>query len=347
MSGRIASAGSIAGSFVLLFVVFSAALFGLTYVPELEAFRSDLALLLGAAFVLALIPTIFLIVRTLRRRAELRRQERERLQREEVERRRRQRQAALENRQKEEAHKQRQAQLAQSLEHAVSQSRSLLPMLTTSLAQASQRLTQAKQEYADGAFAPFWVAIEKTSAALEAYSVAIATIEKNALDYRELKAEFGGNPPSLHVVTAYPDPTRIVNQMKALVLKARRDFQFAAIYDQRRTDALLQVGLMRLASALDGLGTRFANAIGNLGGRVEGAVDQGFEAQVEAASRQEASIAASEEGARRADAAREEAIRRAEASLARERHQEGQLREREVSHKLGTSPRSPKPGSRR
>jgi hypothetical protein len=53
-----------------------------------------------------------------------------------------------------------------------------------------------------------------------------------------------------------------------IVRKAQSDFQFATIYEQRKTNQLLVAGFTNLAQALDGMGQRIASSIDDLGDRI-------------------------------------------------------------------------------
>jgi methyl-accepting chemotaxis protein len=56
--------------------------------------------------------------------------------------------------------------------------------------------------------------------------------------------------------------------MKAMVRKAQCDFQFAIIYEQRKTNKILIAGFTNLAQALEGMGDRISASIDSLSGLV-------------------------------------------------------------------------------
>jgi hypothetical protein len=80
-------------------------------------------------------------------------------------------------------------------------------------------------------------------------------------------------------------------RMKALVYKAQRDFQFATIYEQRRTNQILVAGFASFGSTLAGLAAKIAQSLYDVresieavGTRVAAAVAEAGEGVVEAVS---------------------------------------------------------------
>lgn len=51
------------------------------------------------------------------------------------------------------------------------------------------------------------------------------------------------------------------DRLRSIVGKAQRNFQFATIYEQRRTNQLLVAGFENLAQALDGIGFHIQSSI--------------------------------------------------------------------------------------
>lgn len=185
-------------------------------------------------------------------------------------------------REQEASERARQNGLLTSMRELVQLASTAIDMLPRHLETASSQLNVAEEEFAERAFAPFWAAVECASNALASYSASIDSVEKSARNYQEAKKDYHGRAPSYEVATAYPDPSYILERMKGVVRRAQKDFQFSAIYEQRKTNSLLQHGFMQLASSLDSLGDRFEWSIDRLGGRVVQAIGAAAEAQIEA-----------------------------------------------------------------
>lgn len=65
------------------------------------------------------------------------------------------------------------------------------------------------------------------------------------------------------------DTAVTAERMKAIVRKAQRSFQFATIYEQRKTNQILIAGFTNLAEALDQMAYRITDSIDNLTNSVD------------------------------------------------------------------------------
>jgi hypothetical protein len=123
---------------------------------------------------------------------------------------------------------------------------------------AEKFLDSADEEFVAGAFAPFWDQIEHAANELAAYKNAIEQLGKRIHLYQRESLELQDTPdavPVLHLPDhKLPDARPQVERFAALVRRAQTNFQFALIYEQRKTNQLLHAGFGNLAAAIYSLG---------------------------------------------------------------------------------------------
>jgi hypothetical protein len=130
---------------------------------------------------------------------------------------------------------------------------------------AGKAVKEAEQEFAEGAFAPFWDAVERAATKLAQSDKCIQQIIQNSKTYKAKITALESNPPSFRVdLGVLPDTTRIAAQMRTIVRKAQKDFHFASIYEQRKTNKILIAGFTSLGEALGSLSERLDLSLNNL-----------------------------------------------------------------------------------
>lgn len=123
--------------------------------------------------------------------------------------------------------------------------------------EASKKLQFAESEFRDRAFAPFWDAIEATVSTLGKYDKLLQDVESTARNLDSTARKLGSSVSSRNDVAALPDVVRPATELRTLVRQAQKDFEFAQIFEGRRTNAILgSLGskFETLTSAIDGLG---------------------------------------------------------------------------------------------
>jgi len=150
----------------------------------------------------------------------------------------------------------------------------LFELLPKHLCSAEQYLDQAEQDFADGAFAPFWDSIESAAKRLGGFDEDIRKIKTNSSRYIELITKYEDTPPQFPLepqsITKLSVGMSTSERMKSIVRKAQRDFQFAVIYEQRKTNQILVAGFTNLAQALSQMTDQIMTSIDNLAGSVDG-----------------------------------------------------------------------------
>jgi methyl-accepting chemotaxis protein len=141
------------------------------------------------------------------------------------------------------------------------------------LSLAERHLDQAEVDFADGVFAPFWDSIEKAANALGRFNEGVRHINDNSSRYIELIKNYEDTPPEFPLArqsTAKLDVgTGTAERMKAIVRNAQGNFQFAMIYEQRKTNQILVAGFTNLAQALDQMAWIIAASIDDLTSSVD------------------------------------------------------------------------------
>lgn len=136
------------------------------------------------------------------------------------------------------------------------------------LLEVDRVLDSAERDFKDGAFAPFWDSIEQATVRLGLLDEDVLTLAKYLKRYRIAVDIYEAEPPRFPIDT---DSTRgmtaimaISSRMTDIVRHAQCNFQFASIYELRKTNQLLVAGFTNLAQAIDGMGRRIGESIDGL-----------------------------------------------------------------------------------
>lgn len=136
------------------------------------------------------------------------------------------------------------------------------------LSHADEFLDWAERYFDEHAFAPFWDSIEGAAKNLAYLHESIPHIKQSFFDYSELTRNYPGTPPRFPLapqsIKWLDISTSVAKRMDAIVQKAQRDFEFAMIYEQRRTNQILVAGFTTLGDALDGMTRQIETSIHNL-----------------------------------------------------------------------------------
>lgn len=153
------------------------------------------------------------------------------------------------------------------------QSIGLFESLPKYLSSAEKWLEQAEVDFADGAFAPFWDSIENAAKMLGRFDEGVRHIKDNSSSYAELVRKYEGTPPQFPLRVSSVEKLGVgiatAKHMQAIVRKAQRNFQFAMIYEQRKTNQILVAGFKNLAQALEQMTRQITASIDDLAGSVD------------------------------------------------------------------------------
>jgi hypothetical protein len=133
------------------------------------------------------------------------------------------------------------------------------------LLNANELLVAARSEYSEKAFDPFWTAVENAAIDLAQYRRDVNSLAQWSDDYCTILKgrnhtfpEFPIKPESL------PNPLPVLEALRDVVRLGQTDFQFANIWEHRKTRQVLIEGFKTLGDAIENLGVRIVESIASL-----------------------------------------------------------------------------------
>jgi hypothetical protein len=134
------------------------------------------------------------------------------------------------------------------------------------LRDSANTMDLAEREFAEGAFVPFWDAVEKAVWHLAQYDQSISIIRNGASTYGAMVSDTTGPVAAFSLrVSGLPEARRSTARLAEIVRRAQKSYHFASIYQQRRTNSLLETGFANLGEALSRLEDRIDRGIADLG----------------------------------------------------------------------------------
>jgi hypothetical protein len=137
--------------------------------------------------------------------------------------------------------------------------------LSKHLAQAGGWIRKAEGEFNDNAFGPFWDAVENAAQQMSAFNAKANQLSSAAGKY------YGGLNGRTHTFPSFPtnatnlpDPTPALNDLRRVVRMGQTNFQFANIWEHRRTREVMIAGFHTLGEAVNNLGSVVENSLGSL-----------------------------------------------------------------------------------
>lgn len=131
-------------------------------------------------------------------------------------------------------------------------------------------IDEARSEYKNGAFSPFWDAIEKAAAQLGKARSKINSITHNATEYHvaleRAVHSFPAFPVSLEDIQ---DLAGVAQELQQAVRLGQTNFQFSNIWEHRRTRACLIDGFATLGEAVENVGAGISLSIDELCGSLD------------------------------------------------------------------------------
>jgi len=150
--------------------------------------------------------------------------------------------------------------------------------ISNHVASANQHLAAAEREFDAGAFAPFWDEIEHAANELAAYKNEVEHMRRSVEVYKnealELERLSVPAPPLDLAGRRLPDARPAAARFSAVVRKAQTNFQFAVIFEQRKTNQLLHTGFGNLGAAIYSLGDSINSSINTLSKSLNSKMDK-------------------------------------------------------------------------
>jgi|GEM_PF-3315155 len=155
--------------------------------------------------------------------------------------------------------------ISTQLNQALSYSIHLVGELPELLWQASNSLEMARQEYSSNAFSPYWDFIEQAAGHLATFNKNIQTIRSHAVNYyATLQGKAHNFPSFLPDQEPFPDPTPLIENLNKTSRLGLTNYQFANIWEQRRTQKTIVEGFRTLGDAISNMADSLCCSIGEL-----------------------------------------------------------------------------------
>lgn len=175
-----------------------------------------------------------------------------------------------------------------SLAALIDTSKSIFLSLKQLVPAANTHLDKAEREFNEGAFAPFWDEVEHATNRLAEYHQAVNTIDRNATEYTSRASRLSVSIPKFDMPKGkLSDARPVAVRLSKIVRQAQKDFQFATIYEQRKTNQLLYAGFGTLASAIDRMQTSIVDVLKGLSTSLDTKLDDLVSSMNEQAETQE------------------------------------------------------------
>ncbi len=170
-----------------------------------------------------------------------------------------------ENREQQRRHQAGQDLVALHISSLLASSRTAAAALPKLIKAAETSLDIAEKEFAEGTFAPFWDAVEEAANTLARISATIDQLISNSTQYKTEGLRLETPAPPFELGTRpLPDASHTANRMRAIVRRAQKDFHFATIYEQRKTNRILVAGFSSLGQAINELGDSLTTSMERL-----------------------------------------------------------------------------------
>jgi hypothetical protein len=106
------------------------------------------------------------------------------------------------------------------------------------------------------------------------YQQQVQTIDRIAVKYQQGVPTLPMSMPSFSLpISQLPDARPATTRLASLVRKAQKDFHFATIYEQRKTNRILIAGFGTLASAISELGDMISSSLDDLSSTLHVSLD--------------------------------------------------------------------------
>jgi cell division protein FtsL len=137
--------------------------------------------------------------------------------------------------------------------------------LPQKLSNARHSIQRAEIDYQENAYGPFWDAVQETANDLAFFSRTAKELSKHAHDYYSLLEGRKHTFPIFPVrLESLPDPLPVSQEFRRVVRMGQTNFEFANIWEHRRTRDVLIAGFQTLGDAVNNLGGVLEQSLSNL-----------------------------------------------------------------------------------
>ena len=119
------------------------------------------------------------------------------------------------------------------------------------LQDTSSFLNQSDKFFNERAFTPFWDSVEEVMKSLRNFNERVHLVHGRARKYYELLEGREHTFPAFPVNSnQIPSPEPLIQRLQEVIARAHRDFQFASIYEQRKTTSAIVAGFRSMQEAI-------------------------------------------------------------------------------------------------
>jgi hypothetical protein len=159
-------------------------------------------------------------------------------------------------------------QLMKTLSGYATQAISSLENIAIRYQSAEESLDTAEQNYKEGVFAPFWDAVERAVNEMAEINSLVMTIKSAADAYADKIVHCSEPcipfPVSSSAINKIGSLRETEVRLRKIVRQAQANFQFASIYEQRKTNELIAGGFRDLQDAIYNIGSSIAFSVNDL-----------------------------------------------------------------------------------
>jgi hypothetical protein len=175
-----------------------------------------------------------------------------------------------------------------------------LGALPRALREADILLGHAEEEFHGRAYAPFWDNIEQTVQRLGVFNSSLTRLEVAVASYKAALAGQVHNFPPLTIQPGnVPHPGRQTDKLRQFVRKGQTDFEFATIWEHRKTQRVIVEGFRTLGEAVSNLGFTIDDSFSRATKAITESFDRQREEQVRLRETFESAVNRWEEAQRR------------------------------------------------
>lgn len=143
--------------------------------------------------------------------------------------------------------------------------------MTVFLENADKALQRARREHAENAYGPFWDAVNDASERLGRFNTNSIGLQTLSRDFSDLQEEFPDAatslPGRLFPISMVPNPRFTLEEYLAVVRIGLTNFEFAMIFEQRKTQPTDIRGFESFGDVVSNLPARVEAAVLELTGR--------------------------------------------------------------------------------
>ena len=127
------------------------------------------------------------------------------------------------------------------------------------------KLRKVEYEFSDNALIPFWDEVENFVKELDQYENSLNLLKENSkLYYKYIHTTKNNFPQKFPISTNHRFPNHIISNFEQIKRQAFKKFEFANLWEQRKTQKILVLGFSTLGEAINNMNYSITNAVNEL-----------------------------------------------------------------------------------